>query len=102
VVEQLVGWNPNLFLYLGDVYDKGSDSEFYNWYGTPDRNFGRLRGITNPAIGNHEYETGTTQAYSSYWNNIPHFYSFNTAGWHFISLDNTVEFNQMDPSSVQY
>ena len=102
VVEQLVGWNPNLFLYLGDVYDKGSDSEFYNWYGTPDRNFGRLRGITNPAIGNHEYETGTTQAYSSYWNNIPHFYSFNTAGWHFISLDDTVEFNQMDPSSVQY
>jgi hypothetical protein len=48
---------------------------------TPDRNFGRLRGITNPAIGNHEYESGTPQAYSSYWNNIPRYYSFNTAGY---------------------
>ena len=25
--------NPNLFLYLGDVYEDGSVAEFYNWYG---------------------------------------------------------------------
>src|SRR5580765_2218796 len=52
-VANLVGsWSPNLFLYLGDVYEKGSYAEFSNWY---DGAFGALRPITDPVIGNHEY-----------------------------------------------
>ena len=34
VTNLVSSWNPNLFLYLGDVYEKGSAAEFYNWYGT--------------------------------------------------------------------
>ena len=55
-------WNPNLFVYLGDVYEKGTSTEFYNWYGTPDTYYGRFRDVTNPIIGNHEYEDGSRLA----------------------------------------
>ncbi len=34
VSEMVDGWNPDLFLYLGDVYEEGTYTEFYNWYGT--------------------------------------------------------------------
>lgn len=80
--------NPNLFLYLGDVYESGSKAEFYNWYGTGSTFFSSLRAITDPTIGNHEYNSGVAGAgYFDYWNNIPNYYSFNAGGWHFISLN---------------
>ena len=50
--------NPNLFLYLGDVYESGSVTEFYNWYGDGSNYFSSLRAITDPTIGNHEYGAG--------------------------------------------
>ena len=34
VINLLTSINPNLFLYVGDVYESGSVAEFYNWYGT--------------------------------------------------------------------
>src|SRR5690349_4287416 len=55
VSNLIASWNPNLFLYLGDVYEKGTKSEFYNWYGTSSTFFGRFRSITDPIVGNHEY-----------------------------------------------
>jgi hypothetical protein len=80
--------NPNLFLYLGDVYESGSKSEFFNWYGNDSSNFAALRAITDPTIGNHEYTNSVGGAgYFDYWNNIPNYYSFNAGGWHFISLN---------------
>ncbi len=45
--------NPNLVLYLGDVYEKGTSTEFDNWYGDnqPDSPFyGRLR-LDHAALG---------------------------------------------------
>lgn len=33
VSDLVVSKQPDFFLYLGDVYNKGSHSEFYNWYG---------------------------------------------------------------------
>ena len=33
----IASWNPNMFLYLGDVYEKGTATEFYNWYGPSGR-----------------------------------------------------------------
>ena len=79
------GWNPNLFLYLGDVYNGGSYTEFYNWY-RPIADFGSLRNITNPTVGNHEYGNGD-HGYDFYWSNLPHWYSVTTNGVHLISLD---------------
>jgi hypothetical protein len=81
-------FNPNLFLYLGDVYESGSIAEFYNWYGTSSSNFSALKAITDPTIGNHEYNDGVGGAgYFDYWSNIPNYYSFDAGGWHFISLN---------------
>jgi chitodextrinase len=103
VTNLVSSWNPNLFLYLGDVYEKGSMAEFYNWYGTTN-DFSRFRAISDPTIGNHEYTAGLAPGYFDYWDNVPHYYSYNAGGWHFISLDsnNNPGFNGQDPTSAQY
>jgi chitodextrinase len=87
VTSMINSWNPNLFLYLGDVYEKGTSTEFHNWYGTSNTFFGRFRSVTNPSIGNHEYENGVAPGYFDYWDNVPNYYSYNANGWHFIALN---------------
>ena len=87
VTSMIDSWNPNLFVYLGDVYAKGTSTEFDNWYGTPDTFYGRFRDVTNPIIGNHEYENGVAPGYFDYWDNVPNYYSYDAAGWHFIALN---------------
>ena len=74
VSNLIASWDPNLFLYLGDVYEKGTQSEFYNWYGTSSTFFGRFRSITDPIVGNHEYTSSASAAgYFDYWDNIPNY-----------------------------
>jgi hypothetical protein len=102
VTDLIASWNPDMFLYLGDVYEKGTYTEFYNWYGVSDAFFSKFRHITNPIIGNHEYEPGITPAYYEYWDNVPDYYSFDAGGWHFIALNSTSQFNQRRPGSQQY
>ena len=87
VTSLVDSWNPNLFVYLGDVYEKGTSTEFHNWYGTSDTFYGRFRDVTNPIIGNHEYENGVAPGYFDYWDNVPNYYSYDAAGWHFIALN---------------
>jgi PKD repeat protein len=103
-VNLISSWAPNMFLYLGDVYEKGRAMEFDNWYGSAGASglYGQFKAYTNPTIGNHEYEPDGAPGYFYYWDNIPHYYSYSTAGWHFISLDSTSQYNQMDTSSAQY
>lgn len=93
---------PNLVISLGDVYEKGTFTEFYNWYGTSKTLFGRFWSITNPTIGNHEYDTGTAEGYFDYWNNIPDYYSYDAGGWHFVSLNANSSFVKVNPQSLQY
>jgi Big-like domain-containing protein/calcineurin-like phosphoesterase family protein len=107
VTNLIAGWNPNMFLYLGDVYNDGTPTEFHNWYGTGSNHYSRFNSITNPTVGNHEYQhLGGTQydapGYFDYWDNVPHYYSFNAAGWHFINLDTTSQYNQTTPGTKQY
>jgi chitodextrinase len=94
--------NPNLFLYLGDVYEDGSVSEFYNWYGNGGTNFSNFYSITDPTIGNHEYTGSQAPGYFDYWNNIPNYYSFNADGWHFISLNSNASRFPVDKTSAEY
>ena len=61
----IVNQQPDLFLYLGDVYEHGTRTEYHNWYGLRDNLYGRLRDITNPTVGNHEYLTPGAAGYSS-------------------------------------
>ena len=105
VANLIAGWDPNMFLYTGDVYEKGTPTEFANWYGFPvpgNTFYGRFRDITNPTIGNHEYTAGQAPGYFDYWDNAPHYYSVNTHGWHIISLDTNSAFNQFGPGTEQY
>ncbi len=103
VANLLSSLNPNLFLYLGDVYESGSVAEFYNWYGTSGSNFSALRAITDPTIGNHEYGNKIAGAgYFDYWNNIPNYYSFNAGGWHFISLNSNSSKINVTSSGAEY
>jgi hypothetical protein len=98
----IAGWNPNLFLYLGDVYEAGNVTEFYNWYGSGANFYSRFRAITDPTIGNHEYTANKAPGYFDYWNNIPNYYSFNAGGWHFITLNSTSQYNQVAVGKPQY
>jgi hypothetical protein len=100
-VSLIASWNPNLFLYLGDVYEKGTMTEFDNWY-RPTSFYGRFRAITNPTIGNHEYQNGAAPGYFGYWDNVPHYFSVDTRGWHLISLDTNTAFGQTAPGTPQY
>jgi fibronectin type 3 domain-containing protein len=99
VTNTVVGWNPDLFLYLGDVYDDGTLTEFKNWYGPF---FGRVRTVTTPVVGNHEYTGTAAPGYFNYWDNIPHYYSYDANGWHFIAIDSTSNYNKVVPGTPQY
>ena len=98
----IAGWNPDLMLYLGDVYEKGTLTEFKNWYGNNNTFYGQFKSKTNPVVGNHEYEGNAAPGYFNYWDNIPHYYSYNDNGWHFIALDSTSQFNQTTPGTAQF
>ena len=102
VTDLIASWDPNMFLYLGDVYDDGTATEFLNWYGTGTNFYSRFNAITNPTVGNHEYTGFEAPGYFDYWNNVPHYYSFNVSGWHIINLDSTSQYNQTTPGTSQY
>jgi hypothetical protein len=129
VSSEVNALNPDLFLYLGDVYNVGSLAEYYNWYGprpgtpacpgpTGCGNWGQFYTITNPAAGVHEYnspplpdEPNVTveSGYTDYWgmptandNPVKHYYSFHAGGWHFISLDSTDAFRATSGWGQQY
>lgn len=102
VADEIAGWRPDLFFYLGDVYGNGSPEEFANWYGENGTFYSRFRSITDPVIGNHEYVTGGAAPYFAYWGQVPHYYSLDAGAWHVIALDDTVEFRASPTDSPQY
>jgi hypothetical protein len=102
VAKLIASIHPNLFLYLGDVYENGSLTEFNNWYGSGTNYFSQFNSITNPTIGNHEYLVSQANGYFFYWNNVPNYYSYNTAGWHFISLNANTSRVPAKVGSAQY
>ena len=75
-------------LYLGDVYETGTASEFQANY---DSAYHSLDGITAPTIGNHELPNVAT-GYDPYWAAVrgtppPAYYAFAASGWQLISLN---------------
>jgi hypothetical protein len=103
VADVIAAAEPDAFAYLGDVYDRGTDQEFYNWYGVDQRGFGRFLDITNPTVGNHEYMVSpTAEWYFEFWKQIPHYYSYDVGGWHIAVIDSNTEFGQLGVNSAQY
>jgi len=86
VARLVMNGRPDLFLYLGDVYPRGSRADFANY----DRLFGRLTRRTAPTIGNHEWALRRL-GYDAYWRRelgrpLPRYYAFRAAGWTLLSL----------------
>ena len=77
-------------LTLGDnQYDTGAYAAYRVSYGS---SWGRVRSITKPAPGNHEYETSGASGYFRYFGKAAGsqgrgYYSFDLGAWHLISLN---------------
>ncbi|MEP6757585.1 MAG: metallophosphoesterase [Actinomycetota bacterium] len=103
VVNRIAAWSPDVFLYLGDVYERGTFTEFRNWYGGGSTWYSRFRSITDPVPGNHEYtDDPSATGYRDYWGDPPHRYSFDVGAWHLIALDSTEEFAQVARGTAQF
>jgi hypothetical protein len=79
---------PDLFLYLGDVYEFGTPAEFRRNY---DPLYGALAGITEPTPGNHEW-AGRRRGYYPYWRakkgrRQPPWSRVTVAGWELLNLN---------------
>jgi hypothetical protein len=79
---------PDRFLYLGDVYERGTAEEFRrNFAGV----YGRLAPITEPTPGNHEWAR-RREGYYPYWRRVkgrrqPPWYAFRLGEWEVLSLN---------------
>jgi predicted phosphodiesterase len=88
VAEMIERTKPDRLLYLGDVYEDGTQEEFENNYKPV---FGRFDSIAAPTPGNHEWDH-RAEGYDPYWKSVGlvtnrHYYSFKIAGWEIISLN---------------
>ena len=87
-----------------NVQDQGTTSEFTNWY---DPTWGRAKGRTRPAPGNHEYATGSASAYFTYFGAAAGtagqgWYSYDLGSWHIIVLNSMNDFGVgIDSTSAQ-
>ena len=96
-VSQLIAdASPAAFLALGDTqYEEGALSDFQTFY---QPSYGRVKGITYPAVGNHEYLTPNAQGYFDYFNGVGNqtgqagdrskgYYAFNVGQWRLYALN---------------
>ena len=96
--DLLVGAGLAAVLPLGDLqYQNGTLSGFQSSY---DLSWGRVKSISRPAAGNHEYGTAGAAGYFDYFNGVgvasglagdrtKGYYSFNVGTWHLIALNST-------------
>lgn len=88
VAELIRANRPSRLLYLGDVYESGSASDFRRNYATV---YGSLKRATAPTPGNHDWPSHR-EGYDPYWRSLtgkrpPDHYSFRMAGWQVLSLN---------------
>jgi acid phosphatase type 7 len=97
--DQLVGAGLAAVLPLGDIqYDCGGAAAYLQSY---DLSWGRVKSISHPVVGNHEYGTssgtdcdgtGNAAGYFGYWgaaagDPTKGYYSYNIGTWHLIALN---------------
>jgi hypothetical protein len=98
-------------LTLGDnQYERGELSAFVSSY---DRTWGRVKSITHPSVGNHEYLVPGAAGYFDYFNGLGRaqgragrrgegWYSFDIGGWHLVALNSVcAQVGGCGPGSAQ-
>jgi 3',5'-cyclic AMP phosphodiesterase CpdA len=98
--------HPDLVMPLGDLqYDLGKAADFAASY---DATWGRLKSLTRPVPGNHEYTGGKANGYFGEFGATAHgpdgWYSFDVpAGWHVVVLNSVcAAVGGCGPGSRQY
>src|SRR5437868_5963348 len=98
--DLLAAIHPTAVLALGDnQYNSGTLADYSNFYAPT---WGRLKAITRPVVGNHEYGTPGASGYWDYFNgagksNGPAghrgdgWYSFNVGAWHLVALNSNCD-----------
>jgi hypothetical protein len=93
--DLLVGTGLSAVLPLGDIqYEDGAYSKFLASY---DPTWGRVKSITRPAVGNHEYLTKNAAGYFQYFgaaagDPTKGYYSYDVGTWHLIALNSNCPF----------
>ncbi len=103
VTNLVSAWNPARVLYLGDIYNNGSATEYLNWVGGPGGRFmGTFKDITNPVVGNHEYGTQDAAGYDDYWGPGAKQYTFDVGGWRFVVANSNCAKVSCDAGGASY
>jgi 3',5'-cyclic AMP phosphodiesterase CpdA len=102
VAERIRADGADLLLYLGDVYEDGTEEEFDENY---DSVYGQLARITGPTPGNHDWPNHD-KGYDRYWKavrdrEVPSWYASRIAGWELISL-NSEDFHDDGSAQVEW
>jgi len=89
---------PDRFLYLGDIYETGTARDFRLWYHP---RFGRISGISEPTIGNHEWDN-RFEGYYRYWagqkgHKYPPWSKTRIAGWEIVNLNSQAPHGTRSP-----
>jgi acid phosphatase type 7 len=90
VSDAILAGGYDAVLPLGDVqYNSGTASEFAGSY---EPSWGRLKAISHPAVGNHEYGSPGAAPYFQYFGAAAGepgkgYYSYNVGSWHLIALN---------------
>ena len=93
VSNLLVGKGLAKLLALGDEqYDDGTLSAFRQSY---DPSYGRVKSITAPVPGNHEYHTSGGAGYYDYFGALAGprgkgYYSYDVGSWHLVGLNSNI------------
>ncbi len=97
VANAIAAADPPLFLFLGDIYEKGSFTENLNHYGVSAMDvpgggtlWGATADATQPTMGNHE--NANSGDWKDYWHQRPNFTAFTFGGVLFIDLDSNASF----------
>jgi alkaline phosphatase len=89
----LIDSRPGTVAAIGDTaYPTGSVSDFSNCY---QPTWGRFKGRTRPALGNHEYLTAGASAYFAYFGHKAAppggYYSYRLGSWHIVVINSNCD-----------
>jgi hypothetical protein len=99
VAARIAAGDVDRLLYLGDVYERGSEQDFRTHYATT---YGPLAPKTAPTPGNHDWPRHTS-GYDPYWQRAlkrektASWYAFRAAGWTLISLNSETDHDAGSP-----